>query len=638
MKPNMKWWALAAIVVVLALVVLVPNLTKDTKSTQTATAPVDKATPAAQTTPVQQSAAKGAPDKETFVYVTIGGGPDSLDGAYSYDTSSGEVIYQLYDNLIQYDGERLDKFLPMLATEVPSVENGLLSPDGLTYKFPIRKGVKFHNGATLTPEDVEYTFERLMLSDRAGGPCWMLIEPLLGTMTIEEYAMQKAGVDSFDKVDAATLRQVALDVMDSITVEGDYVVFHLAKPYPPFLGVLAKGSSWGAIMNKEWMIANGAWDGNPDTWVKWHDITKEDMVAYSKANGTGPYKLKVWDQNNIQVVLEAFEDYWQGPAKIKNVYIKYIDEYNTRKLMLEKGEADAIYVDPQYLSQVAQIPGVVTETKNEVANRVALFNETIPVEGNPDVGSGKLDGNGIPSDFFADVHVRRAFAYAMDYEALIDEVLAGLGKRIVGPIPSAVEFYNPNNPVYNFDLKKAEEEFKKAFNGELWEKGFKMTISYNSGNDVRKTCAEIIEANVESINPKFQIDVRPVEWATYLDNMTAGKTTMVFMGWVADYADAHNFVQPYMHSTGAFAGYMGKHSVDRAKAKYDALVDKGINNVDPEIRREAYYELQRLAYEDVTAIWLYEALKPFAHRDWVKGFQYNPICPANYDFYKLWKE
>ena len=90
---------------------------------------------------------------DTIIFATPGG-PESLNPHWAYDTASGEIIYQTYDNLINYDGESTNKFVPMLSTEVPSVENGLVKDDGLTYIFPIRENVKFHNGAILTPEDV----------------------------------------------------------------------------------------------------------------------------------------------------------------------------------------------------------------------------------------------------------------------------------------------------------------------------------------------------------------------------------------------------------------------------------------------------------------------------------------------------
>lgn len=99
--------------------------------------------------------AYAATDPDTFVFVTFGQ-PDTLDPAECYDTASGEIIHQIYDNLIAYEGSSLDVLIPMLATEVPSVENGLISEDGTIVKFPIREGVKFHNGEVLTPEDVEH--------------------------------------------------------------------------------------------------------------------------------------------------------------------------------------------------------------------------------------------------------------------------------------------------------------------------------------------------------------------------------------------------------------------------------------------------------------------------------------------------
>ncbi len=114
-------------------------------------------------------------DPETFVYVAGAGGPQTLDPAAAYDTASGEIIHYVYDNLFEYVGGDLNNIGPMLATEVPTVENGLMSEDGLTIRVPIRQGVKFHNGAELTPEDVKYSFVRGMLADPAGGPMWIML-------------------------------------------------------------------------------------------------------------------------------------------------------------------------------------------------------------------------------------------------------------------------------------------------------------------------------------------------------------------------------------------------------------------------------------------------------------------------------
>src|SRR4030042_4823574 len=93
---------------------------------------------------------------------------ESLDPAYAY--VGFEPLQNIYETLIAYKPESSSEFIPCLASKVPSLENKLISEDGLTYTFPIRKGIKFHNGAELTPRDVEYSFERAMVSDPAGGP------------------------------------------------------------------------------------------------------------------------------------------------------------------------------------------------------------------------------------------------------------------------------------------------------------------------------------------------------------------------------------------------------------------------------------------------------------------------------------
>lgn len=201
----------------------------------------------------------------------------------------------------------------------------------------------------------------------------------------------------------------------------------------------------------------------------------------------------------------------------------------------------------------------VVEDLPQITNTVLFFSFTIPVEGNEDlVGSGKLDGNGIPSDFFADVNVRKAFAYAFDYEAYLNEVVLGAGQIPKGPFPQSLPYVNTEQEYFSHDLAKATEYFKQAFNGEVWEKGFKVGIVYNTGNDARKTALEILEFNIEQINPKFQVEVIGLEWATVLDKLRSSSLPVFVMGWLADFPDTHNFAVPFMHSAGTFAGYCGQ--------------------------------------------------------------------------------
>ncbi len=108
-------------------------------------------------------------DKETLL-VAHKGEMQSLDPVYSYDGVTQGMMLNVYDTLLKFKGSSMTQLEPSLSTQVPSAENGLISKDGLTYTFPIRKGVRFHHGEELTPEDVRYSLLRFLLSDVAGGP------------------------------------------------------------------------------------------------------------------------------------------------------------------------------------------------------------------------------------------------------------------------------------------------------------------------------------------------------------------------------------------------------------------------------------------------------------------------------------
>jgi peptide/nickel transport system substrate-binding protein len=87
------------------------------------------------------------------------GDPDTVDPAWASDVKSQELIFNVYETLVFYDRESVDEFVTKLATD------WWISNDGLTYTFKIRENVEFHNYEVLTTEDVEYSFERVMVYD-----------------------------------------------------------------------------------------------------------------------------------------------------------------------------------------------------------------------------------------------------------------------------------------------------------------------------------------------------------------------------------------------------------------------------------------------------------------------------------------
>ncbi len=622
---------------------------------------------------------------DTVIWVTHGPA-ETCDPHFSYDTASGEIIFNVYEALVRWpygivDADERDlsysldpsKLQPMLATE------WWVSSDGTVYVFKIRKGVRFHyvgvkkedgtiewvdydslspeeeknivpGYGELTAEDVEYSFERGMLQDRDGGPIWMLLEPLTGYPTLRALAKAALGKE------VKNLHQLTPDEQKLIyekyidpTVEAvgdDVVVFKLPKAYPPFITILAHSGSWSSILDKEWCIDYaGCWDGKPDTWAKWWnpgggEVAKESEL-FDIMNGTGPFKLAKWDIG-VEVVFERFEKYWGGPAKIKYAIIKKTEEWSDRLLMFQAGDADIVTVPRQNLPQVEGLPGVVVHHMLPTLsmNPVAFFVAPVKVEGNEFIGEGPWDGLGIPPDFFADINVRKAFCMAFDYDAYIEEVLLGEGYKTHGPIPKAFDwaYYQPEEELlWEYDLEKATELMKKARNGEIWEKGFNLTILYNEGNEPRRIAAEILEANIESMNPKFQVEVRAVPWNTYLSLLVTSKLPLFIVGWLADFPDPHNFAVPFVASYGTFSGWQGEYMVENIfKPYFDELVAAGMATTDQAERAKIYYEISKRAHEFAIDIWLPQAYGVRVVRDWLQGFPFNPIFPGPY-FYPMYK-
>ncbi len=537
----------------------------------------------------------------TYIYATIGPW-DSLDPAYSYDTASGEVIQAVYEPLLSnWESESTTEYTPILATE------WTVSEDGKTYRFKIREGVKFQNGSTLTPEDVEYSIERGMVQDYGAGPQWMIFEPLFGADT--------HGSRSDDGL-------IPLDEIKSkVEVDGQWVQFNLAAPYEPFLQILSQ--PWGSIVDKEWSIENGDWDGSQASYEELNDPESGSSPLQVIMNGTGPFKLERFEAA-VETVLIRNEDYWREPANLDRVIIKVVEEWTTRRLMLEAGDADSVYVPRAHIAEMEGISNLKVYSDLPALENVAMFFQFNISEESTFVGSGKLDGAGIPRDFFSDPDVRKGFAYAFDYETFIRDAYSGEANQIGSPIVEGLSYFDANAPKYVLDLEKAEEHLRKAWGGQVWENGFTLTIAYNAGNLQRKTGLEIIQQNLFSLNEKFTVLIQVMQWPSLLRGMYAGLLPMFQIGWTADYPDAHNFVFPFMHSSGTFSGWQNYRNEEA-----DALIGQAISSSSSTERESIYRQLDQIYYDDVPGIMEGQILGRQYFRDWISGYYFNPVIPGD---------
>jgi peptide/nickel transport system substrate-binding protein len=553
---------------------------------------------------------------ETFVLANYGT-LRTLDPAVCYDATGSQRIWNIYETLVFFDGSSTEKYIPLLAVNVPTLENGGISPDGKTYTFHIRRGVKFHEGGELTPEDVAYSIKRAMIVDPDGGPMWMLLEALTDHGSTRDR-------------DGEIIAGIFEVIGNSVEVNGDSVIFHLPRPFPPLLGILAYSAA--SILDREWAISKGCWDGNIKNAAGFNNPAPGHEPLQSIANGTGAYRMKLWEPSK-QFVFERFEGYRGPRPALKTAVIKYVKEWSTRKLMLQNGDADRVTVDTPYVPEVEAMPGITLYKTPQLSLTCALFCRQVNPRGNPNIGSGRLDGHGIPPDFFEDVNIRKAFLHAFDRQTYKEDVFNNL---VILPTSPNIEGlpYHKDVPVYEFDLNKSKGYLQKAWNGEVWQKGFKMVIAHNTGNEMREAAALMLAENLMSLNPQFQIEVRNVEWKDYLVQYRNFLYPIFITGWVADYADPHNFFYSFMHSRGVYGRFLAYKNEE-----VDRLCEAGIATVDPAKREQIYARLQYLWYQEAVGIPLYQQINVRAYRDYVHGYVPNAmLTDAWEDLKRLYKE
>lgn len=604
----------------------------------------------------------------TLYREAIFGDINTLDPNLIYDTASGAVAQNVLETLIYYNRTDPNSFVPLLAEEVPSLENGLISEDGRTYTFNIREGVTFHDGGTLEPHDVAYTFQRGLLQSDPNGPSWLLLEPILGydgCYDITEEIDPECGLAGSrdDLLATATPEQLVATcekVKSAIVAddEAGTVTFNLAQPWGPFLATLPSPFG-GAILDQEWAVEQGAWDGSCETWQNYYSPGVENSELTAVINGTGPYKLESWTPGEGHVLV-ANENYWRtepiwegGPSgvpAVKTIVVSLIPEWGTRFAALQVGDVATGSVNPQDRVQVDQYVGEFCdyETGECTANadnpngplrkwgnlptvsRTDIFMSFDTSAESAYIGSGQLDGNGIPPTFFSDINARKAMNYCFNYDVYISEALNNEGLRNNGPIISGMLGYNEDGPMYEYDPEQCAAALEQAWDGVLPETGFRFQVAFNTGNSARQTVAEILQAEFSAINSNYRIEAVGLPWPTFLSSFQSGQIPAVASGWLEDIHDPHNWVHPFTIGT-----YAGRQNLpDDLVAQFAELVNAGVSATDPAERAAIYAELQQLHHDQAIQVTLAQALGARYEQRWVNGWYYNPIESGTY-YYSL---
>lgn len=498
--------------------------------------------------------------------------PSTLDPAQVEPGEGGEtVILQVYERLLEI-GNSGPEPVPGLAAEIPTLENGLISADGLTYTFPIRQGVMFHDGSPLVAGDVLYSWERVMTMDLPDGA---------------------AGVLS-DTVDS-------MRVVDDFTFE-----VTLQEPNAAFLNAVVPAMV-SSIVNPNFVDANGGIvAGEPNE------------VMSTSMSGTGPYKFVAWNRNeNLQ--FEVFDDYWGTPANL-DLRIEIGANPDIRVLGLRAGEYDTIETDPSFIGDVEGAEGVTIFAEGLTVEPIHIgFNLRIPVDQLP-------ASDNVPADFFHDPRVRQAFNYAFDYDAFLRGALGGFGDFNPHYIPQGIFGYDPAAPVYDRqDLAKAEELFRAAG---LWDTGFSVSVVTEEAN-LFEVAALVLKDSIDDLgNPNFEVTVAAVAEAVFDD---AHATDPVpYAMWVKNadpFADPHAYVDAYTHPDGEWGEIHGFRDGYVDPDRVAALIDSAKVELDPVARAAIYAELQQVLFDD--PMWIIAAQEGVvsARRDWVQGFVSNPLWP-----------
>lgn len=550
MKSGVKRLAMGALVGVLGASVVLTGCSSGNKTEAPKTGDASK----------QEGPVVGG----TLVNTVIGDAAVLLP-TLTQDTSSSFITQFVYDGLATYD----DKLNPH-----PAIAESWEIKDDKVYTFKIRKGVKFHDGKELTAHDVVFTFMTIA-HPKYQGVRFGDFTSIKGWKELSD-AYKQINADlkekKIDDKQADEQKMAAFDTFvkaGGITAPDDYTFrVEASEPFAPlFIRLTGYGIMPKHLLEKD--IAN----------LKNSEYAKKPI-------GTGSMKFVSWVKDD-NITLERNPD-WKYSitgkgANVEKMIVKVIPDQQANMVALETGETDLATITPEQYDHF----------KNNVSH-VNMFEYM--------TFSYTYLGYNHNNPKFADKRVRQAITHAINRQEIVDKLLLGHG-ALANSHASPVRWdYNPDVPVFGYDVAKAEALLDEAG----WKKGpdgirvkdgqkFTMEIATNNGNKLREQSAVIIQQALKKVG--IEVTINLMEWNAFLEYVDGDKKEGYILGWSLGFdPDAHSI----FHSEGGFNIMTGYKN-----ARLDDLIMQGRVSTDLAKRKQIYGEMQELLAEEQVYTYLY---------------------------------
>jgi peptide/nickel transport system substrate-binding protein/oligopeptide transport system substrate-binding protein len=468
-----------------------------------------------------------------------------------------------------FDG--LVQFDPHLNVIPAIAEFWEASQDGRTWTFSLRRGVKFHHGREVTAQDFVYSFTRL-LHVNSPGPVTDLFEHIQGA---KEFMQGK------------TPRIQGLKALDRYTFQ-----MALEEPFASLLAVL--GVTNAAVVPREEVERLGQRFGHAPV-------------------GTGPFKFVRWVPNQ-EIVLRANDDYYEGRPFLDAVVLKIVvgskqeerfAEFlkgNLEEAIIPSAKAEEVHTDARY-RQYQRF------RKPWLSLLYIGFNMQLKP--------------------FDDKRVRQAFNYAVNKEAIVQEITKSGALTATGALPPGMPGYDPDLPGYAYNPDKAKQLLAEA--GYPGGAGFPV-VQLWSVHQAETTKAELsaYRRYLADLGVQVEIHYAP-DWPTYKAMLQQGKLPMFRLIRLADIPDPDNFLAPMLHSASPTNYTFSRNPL------VDRLLEQARREVDDGQRLALYREVERLVMDD--APWItqnYFDVLEYLYQPYVQGAEVGLLGKRAVPLKKIW--